>query len=56
MEAVTNNPNAVQFSCSKAHHKLIAMLLKLAINARGVLREQEIAANRGILSSPSQQR
>ena len=56
MEAVTNNPNAVQFSCSKDHHKLISMLLKLAINARGVLRAQELAAARGVLSSPSQQR
>ena len=35
---------------------LVAMLLKLALNARGVLREQELAAARGVLAAPSQQR
>lgn len=56
MEPVAGTLDQVRFSCGHDHHGLVAMLLLLALNARGVLREQELAAARGVLSSPSQQR
>jgi hypothetical protein len=46
----------VCFPCGADHHELIGLLLTRALNVRGVLREQEAAATRGMLSAPSQQR
>ena len=46
----------VGFPCGADHHELIGLLLTRALNVRGVLREQEAAATRGMLSAPSQQR
>lgn len=56
MEPLPASIDRVKFACGHDHHKLVAMLLKLALNARGVLREQELAAARGVLAAPSQQR
>ena len=56
MEPLPASIDQVRFACGYDHHKLVAMLLKLALNARGVLREQELAAARGVLAAPSQQR
>ena len=56
MEPVPGTVDQVRFACGTDHHHLIALLLRLALNARGVLREQELAAARGILAAPSQQR
>ena len=56
MEQIPASIDQVRFACGHDHHKLVAMLLKLALNARGVLREQELAATRGLLAAPSQQR
>ena len=56
MEPVPASIDRVRFACGYDHHKLVAMLLKLALNARGVLRQQELAAARGVLAAPSQQR
>ena len=56
MEQMPASIDRVKFACGHDHHKLVAMLLKLALNARGVLREQELAAARGVLAAPSQQR
>ena len=56
MEPIPASIDQVRFACGQDHHKLVAMLLKLALNARGVLREQELAAARGVLAAPSQQR
>ena len=56
MEQIPASIDQVRFACGHDHHKLVAMLLKLALNARGVLREQESAATRGVLAAPSQQR
>jgi hypothetical protein len=56
MEQIPASVDQVRFACGHDHHRLVAMLLKLALNARGVLREQELAAARGVLAAPSQQR
>ena len=56
MEPLPASIDQVRFACGRDHHELVAMLLKLALNARGVLREQELAAARGVLAAPSQQR
>ena len=56
MEPIPASIDQVRFACGHDHHRLVAMLLKLALNARGVLREQELAAARGVLAAPSQQR
>ena len=56
MEQIPASIDQVRFACGHDHHLLVAMLLKLALNARGVLREQELAATRGVLAAPSQQR
>ena len=56
MAQIPASIDQVRFGCGHDHHKLVAMLLKLALNARGVLREQELATARGVLAAPSQQR
>ena len=56
MEQIPASIDQVRFACGHDHHRLVALLLKLALNARGVLREQELAAVRGVLAAPSQQR
>ena len=56
MEQVPGAGDTVRFACGIGHDRLVAMLLKLALNARGVLRAQEMAAARGVLAAPSQQR
>lgn len=50
------NATDTSFTCGAEHHEIVALLLTRALNVRGALREQENAANRGVLSSPSQQR
>lgn len=56
MVPVPGTVDQVRFACGTDHHHLVSLLLRLALNARGVLREQELAAARGILAAPSQQR
>lgn len=56
MEPLPASIDQVRFACGRDHRLLVALLLKLALNARGVLREQELAAARGVLAAPSQQR
>jgi hypothetical protein len=46
----------VVFECGQAHDALVGLLLVRALNVRAVLREQEMAASRGILSAPSAQK
>jgi len=48
--------NRVAFSCGQAHDSTVALLLIRALNVRAILREQEIAASRGVLSAPSAQK
>lgn len=56
MEPLPGSIDQVRFACGRDHDRLVALLLKLALNARGVLRQQELAAARGVLAAPSQQR
>ncbi len=56
MEAVELDAGRVAFSCGQAHDALVGLLLVRALNVRAILREQEMAASRGILSAPSAQK
>jgi hypothetical protein len=55
METVPGTIDQVSFACGQNHDAIVALLLIRALNARGVLREMEMAASRGVLSAPSQQ-
>ena len=46
----------VAFPCGNAHDAMLCLLLVRAPNVRAVLREQDMAAARGVLAAPSQQR
>lgn len=48
-------PEQVEFPCGQAHDALVGLLLVRALNVRAVLREQEMAAARGLLVAPSAQ-
>ena len=56
MHAVNDRESQTAFSCGQAHDPLVGVLLVRAPNVRAALREQELAAARGVLSSPSQQK
>lgn len=56
MEPVGDTVDQIRFTCGHDHHMVVALLLVRALNARGVLREMELAAARGMLSAPSQQK
>ncbi len=55
IDAVDGTLDRVVFPCGYAHDALIGLLLVRAPNVRAVLREQEMAASRGVLAAPSQQ-
>lgn len=44
-----------RFPCGASHDALVSLLLPRAINVRAALREQELAAGRGVLVAPSAQ-
>jgi hypothetical protein len=48
-------PDQVAFACGQAHDTLVGLLLVRAVNVRATLREQELAASRGMLAAPSAQ-
>ncbi|MFM1551007.1 MAG: hypothetical protein ACKJSG_16495 [Lentisphaeria bacterium] len=54
-ETILDDDTAVSFECGHCHDILVAQLLPRAINVRAAVREQEAAANRGVLAAPSQQ-
>ena len=56
MAAVDGSLDKVAFPCGHPHDAMVALLLVRAPNVRVVMREQEMAASRGVLSAPSQQR
>ena len=56
MSQVQGDAGDVCWDCGHEHETLVGLLLIRALNARGVLREQEMAASRGILSAPSAQK
>ncbi len=56
MQVGVSSSDSVAFACGQAHDSLIGLLLVRALNVRAVLREQEMAASRGVLSAPSAQK
>ncbi len=55
MQRAGSSGDCVAFDCGHAHDSLVGLLLVRALNVRAVLREQEMAAARGVLSAPSAQ-
>ena len=47
--------DVVLFPCSGGHDSLVGLLLVRALNVRAVMREEDSAAGRGVLSAPSAQ-
>ncbi len=45
----------VVFNCGKRHDSLIGLMLVRALNVRAVLREENLAAEQGVLAAPSAQ-
>jgi hypothetical protein len=56
MQTVESRSDRLAFPCRQAHDALVGLLLIRALNVRAVLREQELAASRGVLSAPSAQK
>jgi hypothetical protein len=56
IEFVAGEPHQVKFSCGWPHDALIGLLLPIALNVRAALREEEMAASRGLLVAPSAQK
>ncbi|MCZ6633632.1 MAG: hypothetical protein O7G87_09520 [bacterium] len=55
MEVVEETDDEVVFGCGVPHDALVGLLLVRAPNVRAVIREEEQAASRGMLSAPSAQ-
>ena len=55
MEEVDGTLDKVAFPCGDSHDALVGLLLVRAPNVRAIVREQEMAASRGVLAAPSQQ-
>ena len=55
IDEVSGTLDRVAFPCGYVHDALVGLLLVRAPNVRAVLREQEMAASRGVLAAPSQQ-
>ena len=55
MDFDEGKPDQVAFACKTSHDALIGMLMFRAQNVRAAMREQELAATRGVLSAPGQQ-
>ncbi len=56
MSGVEGRPDQVAFPCGASHDALVGLLLVRAPNVRAIVREQEMAAARGVLAAPSQQK
>ena len=56
MQVGVSGGDSVAFACGQAHDFLVGLLLVRALNVRAILREQEMAASRGVLSAPSAQK
>lgn len=52
---VDGRDDQVQWPCGHDHHALTGLLLVRAPNVRALVREEEMAASRGVLAAPSQQ-
>lgn len=55
VEVDPDDDTVVHFACGASHDELVSLLLPRAINVRAALREQELAASRGVLVAPSAQ-
>ena len=55
MLGVEGSPDQVAFPCGSPHDALVGVLLVRAPNVRAIVREEEMAATRGVLAAPSQQ-
>ena len=55
MDEVDGTLDKVAFPCGHSHDALLGLLLVRAPNVRAIVREQEMAATRGVLAAPSQQ-
>lgn len=55
MKLIDDRDDQVQFPCKQDHDSLTGLLLVRAPNVRAIVREQEMASARGVLSAPSQQ-
>lgn len=53
---VDESPGEFRFPCGAPHDALVGLLLARALNVRLVLREEEMAASRGMLVAPSAQK
>jgi hypothetical protein len=56
IEFVAGEPHRVKFACNQPHDVLMGLLLPRALNVRAILREDEMAASRGMLAAPSAQK
>ena len=54
-QMVDERVDRVSFACGHSHDALVGLLLVRAPNVRAIMREQEMASSRGVLSAPSQQ-
>ena len=54
-QMVDERVDRVSFACGQPHDALVGLLLVRAPNVRAIMREQEMASSRGVLSAPSQQ-
>ena len=55
MKLIDGRDDQVQFPCKQDHDSLTGLLLVRAPHVRAIVREQEMAASRGVLAAPSQQ-
>jgi hypothetical protein len=51
-----SNPEQVAFACGHPHDAAVGTMLVRALNVRAILREEEMAASRGVLVAPSAQK
>ena len=56
MGEVEGTLDKVVFPCGQTHDAMVGLLLVRAPNVRAVMREQDMAASRGVLAAPSQQK
>jgi hypothetical protein len=56
MVEVKDTLDKIVFPCGDMHDEMLGLLLIRAPNVRAVLREQDMAASRGVLAAPSQQK
>jgi hypothetical protein len=56
LDIIPGESHRFRFACGQAHDALVGLLLPRALNVRAILREQEMAAGRGMLVAPSAQK